>query len=147
MTPSSLKPPPAAYRDWDMQYTRIAQSVGRRLLQVLQPLARECVERGYRVQITHRLEECDVSTAMLVVDRQLKPVAKVLFVLSNGWELCQLPGARLDAQVFPGDGEQPVFAPLSRFSESLSGDADEVFLGAGEWTDSQCLQRALVPLL
>lgn len=147
MTAAAFKEPAPAYQGWDIEFTKLASAVGTRVVQLLRVLAQECIDRGYRAQISHGLQDADVSSALLVVDQEFKPVAKVLFVLSNGWELCQVRGARLDGQVFPGEGENPLFVPLARFSEKLSADADEVFFGAGDWVDAAELQRALALVL
>ena len=114
---------------------------------LLDALGRYCSSRGYRVHIAHALQDMDVSAVMYVADAQLQPVARVLFVLSNGWDLCQFRGARLDGMVQAGGSDAPMFVPLNRYSDVLSADADEVFFAAGEWTSLEHLQDVLAQLL
>lgn len=139
--------PPALYRGWDVQFSRIARYAGPRLMAVLTALARQCLERGNSVRIEHRLQDDLVCSRMRVLGENGQTAVTLSFVLHDGWLLSRQPGALLDVELRQGDTGRTVVLELRRASKRFSVDPAEVYFNAGDAVSVNCLQGPLLACL
>lgn len=135
--------PNALHLGWDIQFTRIAQHAGPRIVGTLYELAQACVEQGLNAHIQHRLAETSTYSSLCLSRLQGELVLELRFTLQDGWVQDHQHGARLDVELFTGPEAEPAALTLRRFYRRYSADPGEVYYNAGDLTRASLLWPTL----